>query len=167
MTGLQFNFGTKHNNSNWRIVNDGVMGGLSTSLLKTYDNSILFSGTTSLKNNGGFASMRTYFDQGALDGSKTMTIRYKSNSVKREFGISLKDSQRYYIPYYKFTFTPKTKDWEEITVALKDFKHVRLSQTIGPQMPSEFLKEAYSLVLIVGDKKAGDFDIEIDYIKFN
>ena len=41
---------------NWNIVNDGVMGGISTSSLSINSNSILiFKGYLSLENNGGFA----------------------------------------------------------------------------------------------------------------
>ena len=43
----------------WQIVNDSVMGGLSTSQAYEKDNSLIFTGNVSLENNGGFASIRT------------------------------------------------------------------------------------------------------------
>ena len=44
----------------WQIVNDSVMGGISRSTLQLHeDGYALFSGTVSLENNGGFASVRT------------------------------------------------------------------------------------------------------------
>lgn len=43
----------------WRIVNDGVMGGLSSSRVSVNDDKIIFSGNVSLENNGGFASLRS------------------------------------------------------------------------------------------------------------
>jgi NADH dehydrogenase [ubiquinone] 1 alpha subcomplex assembly factor 1 len=43
----------------WRIVNDGVMGGLSSSKAIVEDDKIIFSGNVSLENNGGFASLRS------------------------------------------------------------------------------------------------------------
>lgn len=42
----------------WRTVNDPVMGGLSTSQVRFGDGGMVFSGTISLENNGGFASAR-------------------------------------------------------------------------------------------------------------
>ena len=39
----------------WRIVNDGVMGGLSSSKAIVKDDKIIFNGNVSLENNGGFA----------------------------------------------------------------------------------------------------------------
>ncbi|MFD1161146.1 MULTISPECIES: CIA30 family protein [Hwangdonia] len=165
-SGIVFNFGTQHNTENWRIVNDGVMGGVSTSSLIENDNAILFKGETSLDNNGGFASIRTLIDKGRLKDCKTMTIRFKSSSTHRTFGLSLKTSQRYYIPYHKFTFTPKSTDWEELKINITEFKHYRISEIIGENMPLEVLKEVFNIALIVSDGKAGDFNIEIDYIKF-
>lgn len=44
----------------WQIVNDRVMGGISRSSFQLHeDGYALFSGTVSLENNGGFASVRT------------------------------------------------------------------------------------------------------------
>ena len=44
---------------NWSIVNDDVMGGISTSYLSVSDEKkLIFNGNLSLENNGGFASSR-------------------------------------------------------------------------------------------------------------
>ena len=50
----------------WRIVNDGVMGGLSTARVGRAGEALRFAGEISLANNGGFASMRRPFDAAAL-----------------------------------------------------------------------------------------------------
>ncbi len=44
--------------STWTTVNDPVMGGRSTSTVTYGDGGLVFSGTVSLDNNGGFASAR-------------------------------------------------------------------------------------------------------------
>jgi NADH dehydrogenase [ubiquinone] 1 alpha subcomplex assembly factor 1 len=162
----QFNFGTQHNTDVWRVVNDDVMGGVSNSKVEEKENSILFSGTTSLDNNGGFASIRTTFPKGDLKDCKTMTIRFKSPNTNRSFGLSLKDSQKYYIPYYKFMFQPKSDDWQQLKINLKDFGYYKISEKIGSEMPLNFLKDVFNIALILSDGKEGNFQIEIDYIKF-
>ena len=43
----------------WRIVNDDVMGGVSTSTINYDDGVMTFKGNVSLENNGGFASARS------------------------------------------------------------------------------------------------------------
>jgi monofunctional biosynthetic peptidoglycan transglycosylase len=50
----------------WRIVNDGVMGGVSSSRVERHGDTLRFTGEVSLENNGGFASMRRPFDAAAF-----------------------------------------------------------------------------------------------------
>lgn len=46
--------------SDWYVVDDGVMGGRSSSSLRSGESGIaVFEGVLSLENNGGFASVRT------------------------------------------------------------------------------------------------------------
>lgn len=167
ISGIKFDFGTNHNSQNWRVVNDGVMGGLSKSETNLTENTLIFKGKTSLENSGGFASLRTAFNPGKLKGSKTITIRFKSNSINRTFGISLKDKERFYMPYFKHEFSPKNTNWQTLTVNLEDFKPYRMSETYNAKMPLSYLDNVFALVLIISDKKQGDFDIELDYISFN
>lgn len=166
-TTAQFNFGTQHNTDVWRVVNDDVMGGVSKSKVEVKENSILFSGTTSLDNNGGFSSIRTTFPKGDLKDCKTMTIKFRSPNTNRSFGLSLKDSQKYYIPYYKFMFQPKSDDWQVLKVNLKDFGYYKISEKIGNEMPLDFLEDVFNIALILSDGKEGTFQIEIDYIRFD
>ena len=42
----------------WQVINDGVMGGLTRSSARCGDDGVLFSGTLSTANGGGFASIR-------------------------------------------------------------------------------------------------------------
>ena len=43
----------------WMVINDGVMGGISSSSFQMDKGCALFSGTIALDYNGGFASVRT------------------------------------------------------------------------------------------------------------
>jgi len=53
---------TKLSLLDWFVVNDTVMGGLSESRLVVGAHSVEFKGDVSLRNNGGFASVRTPFN---------------------------------------------------------------------------------------------------------
>ena len=65
---------------NWRIVNDDVMGGISTSeLYLNDDKNLIFNGNLSLENNGGFASSRMGFEKGILKEVKS----FKNQSQRR------------------------------------------------------------------------------------
>jgi monofunctional biosynthetic peptidoglycan transglycosylase len=52
----------------WRIVNDGVMGGISRSRLTVEGDVATFEGIVSLENNGGFASVRAAIGPTDLTG---------------------------------------------------------------------------------------------------
>ena len=61
---------------NWNIVNDDVMGGISTSYLSVSDEkNLIFNGNLSLENNGGFASSRLGLKKNILTGVKSLVIR--------------------------------------------------------------------------------------------
>jgi monofunctional biosynthetic peptidoglycan transglycosylase len=54
--------------SAWRIANDTVMGGVSSSRIERHGEALRFSGEVRLEFNGGFASMRRPFDAAAHGG---------------------------------------------------------------------------------------------------
>ena len=54
-----FDFPTVGDVAGWSVVNDTVMGGVSTGQLAWQDGALVFTGELSLDNNGGFASVRS------------------------------------------------------------------------------------------------------------
>jgi hypothetical protein len=54
-----FDFGADGTADGWGVVNDTVMGGVSSGQLALTDGVLVFTGDLSLENNGGFASMRS------------------------------------------------------------------------------------------------------------
>ena len=51
--------------ADWFVVNDGVMGGVSSSTMEVIDGLGVFAGVLSLDNNGGFATNRVLFSASA------------------------------------------------------------------------------------------------------
>jgi monofunctional biosynthetic peptidoglycan transglycosylase len=70
--------------SAWRIVNDGVMGGVSASRVGRAGDALRFAGEISLENNGGFASMRRPFDaaQGGEAAGFLLRVRGDGNRYR-------------------------------------------------------------------------------------
>ena len=69
----------------WRIVNDGVMGGVSSSRVSRAGDALRFAGEISLANNGGFASMRRSLDAGIATGGPVgfvLTVRGDGNRYR-------------------------------------------------------------------------------------
>jgi hypothetical protein len=54
-----FDFPTSDDVNEWSVVNDTVMGGVSSGQLAWEDEALVFTGDLSLDNNGGFASVRS------------------------------------------------------------------------------------------------------------
>jgi hypothetical protein len=71
-------FGTAKDGADWRVIVDGVMGGLSTGKATFTKNSVVFTGSISLENNGGFSSYRMPFGEYDLSAYKKVEIRYRS-----------------------------------------------------------------------------------------
>ena len=71
---------TEQDEARWSIVNDGVMGGRSSSDMElTDEGTALFSGNVSLENNGGFASVRATFPSLDLSPYTGVTLRVRGD----------------------------------------------------------------------------------------
>ena len=86
-----------------RIVNDGVMGGLSRSkIVYTDSNTAIFKGTVSLENKGGFASTRTILHPYNLDGHNGILLRVKGDGKIYQF--RLRTNNRFDGVSYRYQF---------------------------------------------------------------
>jgi len=162
---LLFDFGSKKMETNWYVVNDDVMGGLSTSSMIESTNSIVFKGTISLKNNGGFASIRSPRKSYDLSAFKTISLRFKSTG--REFGIVLERYNRFYRPTHQLVFSSDSNEWVTATFPIKTFKERVLGKETGNFIDIETLEKIERIGIILFDKKEGAFSLEVDYIRFD
>jgi NADH dehydrogenase [ubiquinone] 1 alpha subcomplex assembly factor 1 len=77
----------------WRIVNDGVMGGASTSRVSREGGALRFAGNISLDNNGGFASMRRPFDPTAHGGDAAgFVLRVRGDGNRYRLRVYTRDA---------------------------------------------------------------------------
>lgn len=151
------------NENEWRIVNDGVMGGLSSSNVAVKDEKIIFSGSVSLENNGGFASLRSPVKDYNFEKFTGLEIKIKGDG--KRYSISMKETT--YFSGYFFTSTFETKKDVCITVKLP-FNQFKLyyfgrETNSNKKIPLRNIKE---ISLLIGDKQSGEFNSEIDYIMF-
>ena len=72
----------------WAVVNDGVMGGRSSSTLRREEQGTgVFEGHLSLENNGGFASVRTELSEGALEGASRLALRVRGDGKRYQLRL--------------------------------------------------------------------------------
>jgi len=163
-TKYRIDFGQTMGSQGWTIVNDGVMGGLSKSTATLTESSLLFKGTISLENNGGFASIRSR--NGKFDLSNFRTVKIKFRSTGRDFALRLATSELYFKPNYKHNFSSATGEWETVELKISDFKEYTMGQISGSTVSKNNLENVLRIGIILSDKKEGPFEIEIDYIEF-
>ena len=146
----------------WQTVNDGVMGGISDGRFKINDDKNMeFFGTLSLENNGGFASVRSRPAEVNLENGDSIAARVRGDG--REYTMNL------YVPRgsggYSFRQSFKTKkgEWIEVSFPVNQF----VATYRGRVFPNQKLDptKVNSLGFLLGDKKAGPFKLEVEWIK--
>ena len=147
----------------WQTVNDGVMGGVSEGKFKITDTKTMeFFGTLSLANNGGFASVRTKVKKLSLEKDDTLVAKIRGDG--RQYMLNLYPNKQRMAYSYRATVQTKKDEWIEVKVPLDKFEATsfgRIVKNAGLVKPEEI----NSLGFMLGDKKAGPFKMEIEWIK--
>jgi monofunctional biosynthetic peptidoglycan transglycosylase len=147
----------------WQAVNDGVMGGVSDGRLRiTEDKTLEFSGTLSLENNGGFASVRTKPADLGIKTGDTLVVRVKGDG--REYVLNLYTKSRRMAFSYRATLPTVKDEWTEVRVPLTDFiptSFGRRVQGMGSVSPDQI----NGLGFMLSDKKPGPFAMQIEWVK--
>jgi NADH dehydrogenase [ubiquinone] 1 alpha subcomplex assembly factor 1 len=147
----------------WSVVNDDVMGGISTSQFRiSGDGTAVFTGRVSLENNGGFASARTRM-QADLDDHDGIIIRVKGDG--KTYGFRLRTASRGRVTPYSWEamFMAPAGEWTEIKLPFSSFRPVyRGRQLVNvPDLDMQNIAEAG---LMVSNGQAGPFELELDWI---
>ncbi|MGO3183245.1 MAG: CIA30 family protein [Aequorivita sp.] len=161
---LKIDFRKGLGGQDWMIVNDTVMGGYSCSEMTIIKNSLVFKGELSLKNNGGFASIRSSNQK--FDLSKYTSVKIRFRSSGRDFSLRLASSDLYYKPNYKNGFTSSTGEWEIVSLKMSDFKEYTMGKISSLNVSKNKLESIIRIGIIISDNKEGPFDVEMDYIEF-
>lgn len=161
-TSIIFEFSKKSDISNWKIVDDVVMGGRSSGTFDlNEEGNGVFEGRVSLENNGGFSSLRYRFNKISIKPYTKIMLKVKGDGKTYQFRIKNKSSDYYsYITYFN-----TTKDWETIELSLSDmyptFRGRKLNMS---NYDHESIEE---IAFLIGNKKEEDFHLEIDSIVLN
>lgn len=145
----------------WRIVNDGVMGGLSSSKAFVEDNKIIFGGNVSLENNGGFASLRSPVKDYNFEKYNGIEIMIKGDG--KRYSISMKETSYFTGYFFTTSFETKKDKWMVIKISFDNFKLYYYGKETNPnkKIPLSNIKE---VSLMIGNKQEGSFKAEIEYL---
>lgn len=146
--------------SEWKIVNDVVMGGRSQSNFFVDSNGNgTFKGTVSLENNGGFCSVQHAVKPIALTQFKNFSIRLKGDGKKYQFRVKANRSD-YFSYVYEFQ---TTLDWETITIPIAGMQASFRGQKVA--IPNYDGSKIEEMAFLIGNSKAEQFQLLIDKIE--
>jgi NADH dehydrogenase [ubiquinone] 1 alpha subcomplex assembly factor 1 len=145
---------------NWSIVNDSVMGGRSKSrvFLLNEQNTIRFEGVLSLKNNGGFASIRSVLQPNYFSDAKQICIDVKGDG--RDYQFRLRNSRRFGGYAYVAKFKTQADLWQKICFSPESFIAQYRGRILSNIPPPDF-NEIRQLGFMVADKIEDFFRIDI------
>lgn len=155
-------FGSGDFEDTWVTVNDGVMGGVSEGKVRlSDDNTLEFYGNLSLRNNGGFASVRSMPQELNVEDGSVLVARVRGDG--REYFVNL------YEPGYNMAFSYRAPiktvegEWTEVRVPLEDF----YATSFGRRVQAKDLNPAKvnSIGFLLSDKQAGPFRLEVESIR--
>jgi monofunctional biosynthetic peptidoglycan transglycosylase len=154
-----FDFNSEAEAQRWQVVNDFVMGGVSTAQASlTDDGRLLFTGTISLANNGGFASIRRPLAGISLAGYRGIRIKVRGDG--RTYQLRVRRDRNLDGIAFKHEFETLTDSWTEVDLPFAAFVPTfrgRVLQDVEPLSAGEIRQ----LGFLLADKKSGSFRLEV------
>ena len=149
---------------NWKVVNDGVMGGLSRGKVSFTDEGVMdFSGKISLKNNGGFSLVETGNTE--LDLSSADGLEMKVKGDGRTYQVRLATDAKFRGREMSFAAEFPTSEGKWTTVKVPFDKLVGTFRGMTLRKAEFDPAKVRRVGLLAGDKKAGPFSIQVDWIR--
>ena len=147
----------------WTVVNDGVMGGLSSSRMEvTSAGTGVFRGVLSLKNSGGFASVRRASPDDHFAGCAGVLLRVKGDG--RTYQFRLRTNEQFDGMAYRAEFSTQPDTWITVRLPFSSFEPTFRGRIV-PDAPPLRPENIQQLGFLVADKQAGPFQVEIDWIR--
>ena len=155
-----FDFKSNSSINSWTTVDDTVMGGRSDSKFTLDSNGYgLFEGDISLKNYGGFCSVRHKFER--MSVANFSKIRLKLKGDGKDYQLRIKDkTSNYYVYQHSFI---TSGEWQEIELKLSEFYPTFRGRNLD--MPNFNKNHLEELGILIANKKEEKFRLLIDKIE--
>lgn len=157
-----FEFSGSGDAAQWQIVNDGVMGGRSSSQATvTAEGHLRFTGRLSLQNNGGFASVRSRPRTLGISNGGTIVMRVKGDGRRYTFNLYTPDRRTAFS--YQMQFDTRAGQWAEVRLPVSGF----VAHSFGRRVSGQPLtaSRVQSVGILLGDKREGPFELSVDWIR--
>jgi len=157
---ISFNF-NKLNDDQLIVVNDTVMGGKSSSSVEFNETSIKFTGSVSLQNNGGFASLRMLWPFENIDGIKKLQLRLKGDGKTYQF--RLRTNRGFDGASYVYEFNTIKDKLMSIEMDVDKFIPSFRGRVLK-DMPKLLLKDVQQMGILISNKQTGNFNIHLNQL---
>lgn len=144
----------------WRSIDDPVMGGVSESQFVATEEGAAFTGTVSLAQGGGFASVRAPEADYDLSGNDGLRLRLRG------------DDKRYWLTTYtdpggsisyRAPIEPP-EHWSTVAVPFDTLTPYRRGTKV-PDAPSFDPEQLRTLGFLIADEQKGPFRLEVQWIR--
>jgi monofunctional biosynthetic peptidoglycan transglycosylase len=144
----------------WRSVDDPVMGGVSHSTFTSSETGAAFTGTVSLEQGGGFASVRAPEATYDLGGHTALRLRLRG------------DGKRYWVTAYTTAGGPVSyrapirppTEWTTVRVPFADLTPYRRGRSV-PEAPPFAPSQVRTLGFLIADEQDGPFRLDVAWIR--
>lgn len=158
---ILFAFAGADAGSQWEVVNDGVMGGVSRGEFAVTDRQTLeFFGVLSLENNGGFASVRTKAQKLGLKAGDTLVLKVRGDG--RRFTVQLYVNGSPTAFAYRAALPTASGEWVQLQLPLADFEASRFGRPVATG--TVVASEVNGMGFLLSDGQAGAFKLEVESI---
>lgn len=145
----------------WRSIDDVVMGGRSSSGMEIEDGVGVFQGEVSLKNNGGFASVRSLPEAADLSAFEGVSLRVRGDG--KRYAVRLRTTDAVDGVSYQVKVRPPAGEWHDVTLRFDEFEPVFRGRLVRghPTLDPRHLR---TFGLLIADAQEGEFRLEIMWI---
>lgn len=155
-----FDFSKESSLSNWFVINDGVMGGLSEGALElTSEGHGSFTGQVRLENYGGFTSIRCA--TGKIETPEGAIVRMRVKGDGKNYQFRVKHKARDYQSY--ITTFSTSGEWETIEIPLSKLYPSFRGRVLD--MPNFNHSNLTEFTFLIANKKAETFELLIDSVE--
>ncbi|MFT4937402.1 MAG: NADH dehydrogenase [ubiquinone] 1 alpha subcomplex assembly factor 1 [Paraglaciecola sp.] len=146
----------------WKVTNDGVMGGLSVGKIQLENQAFIFSGSISTENNGGFTSVYRPIEK-LPEEFESVRIRVKGDG--KLYQLRMRSQVMDSDITYKINFATKDSNMQTLNFNLADFQASFRGRVISgaPILKAETISHVGFLITT---KQAGHFSLSSSAIEF-
>ncbi len=147
----------------WISIDDRVMGGVSKSQMLSDGDTLVFTGTLSLENNGGFASVRSLITLKDAEPKSLLRITVKGDG--KAYQLRFRTDRYMDGVAYAASFETTKDELVEVIFKLEDFFPVWRGRRLDNIKPLAW-DEVSQIGLMITQKQAGEFRLEVKEIEW-